>query len=207
MGRRSSSSRGWLKRQHTDAYVARSRAAGYRSRAAYKLLEIDAQVRLLRAGMRCVDLGAAPGGWSQVAAERVAPGGRVFALDVLPMEPIAGVDFIQGDFTEPATLAALRAALGADPVDLVMSDMAPNITGNRAVDQPRAMYLAELALELAREVLRPGGTLLVKLFQGEGFEAYRHAAQALFGELKFKKPPASRSKSREMYLLARNLRI
>ncbi len=207
MGRRSGSSKDWLQRQRRDAYVARSRAAGYRSRAAYKLVEIDDQVRLLRPGMSCVDLGAAPGGWSQVAAERVAPGGRVLALDVLPMAPIAGVDFMQGDFTEPETLAALRAALGADRVDLVMSDMAPNISGNRAVDQARAMYLAELALELAREVLRPGGSLLVKLFQGEGFEAYRHAAEALFHQLKFKKPPASRSKSREMYLLARNLRI
>jgi 23S rRNA (uridine2552-2'-O)-methyltransferase len=207
MGRRSSSSKGWLKRQRTDAYVARSRAAGYRSRAAYKLLEIDTQVRVLRPGICCVDLGAAPGGWSQVAAERVAPGGRVVALDVLPMAPIPGVDFIQGDFTESETLAALRAALGAAAVHLVMSDMAPNISGNRAVDQARAMHLAELALELAREVLGPGGSLLVKLFQGEGFEAYRRTAQALFGEIKFKKPPASRRKSREMYLLARNLRI
>ena len=207
MGRRSGSSQRWLKRQSRDDYVARSRAAGYRSRAAFKLAEIDTQARLLRPGMVVVDLGAAPGGWSQVAMERVGAQGRVFALDLLPMEPIAGVEFIQGDFTEPGPLAALRKAIGDLSVDLVMSDMAPNISGNRAVDQPRAMYLAELALDLATDVLRPGGSLLVKLFQGEGFEAYRQAVQQYFGALKFTKPPASRSRSREMYLLARNLRI
>ena len=157
--------------------------------------------------MRCVDLGASPGGWSQVAARRVGDSGRVFALDILSMEAIPGVDFIRGDFTEGGVLAALRAALAERPVDLVMSDMAPNISGNRAVDQPRAMYLAELALDLSCEVLKPGGDLLVKLFQGDGFEELRKRAQAAFGGLKFIKPPASRSKSREMYLLARNLRI
>ena len=207
MGRRSGSSQRWLARQRTDSYVARSRAAGYRSRAAFKLLEIDAQVGLLRPGMRCVDLGASPGGWSQVAAQAVGERGQVFALDILPMDPIPSVVFIQGDFTESAPLEALRRALGDDPVDLVMSDMAPNISGNRAVDQPRAMYLAELALTLAQDVLRPGGDLLVKLFQGEGFDAYRAAVKESFGRLKFTKPPASRSHNREMYLVARNLRI
>ncbi len=207
MGRRSDSSQRWLDRQRSDAYVARSRAAGYRSRAAFKLLEIDQQAKVLRRGMRCVDLGASPGGWSQVAVQRVGPGGQVFALDVLPMEPIDGVQFIQGDFTAPATLGALKLALGEAPVDLVMSDIAPNISGNRAVDQARAMHLAELALDLAQDILKPGGGLLVKLFQGEGFEAFRHQVRQVFGELQFKKPPASRAKSREMYLLARNLRI
>jgi len=207
MGRRSGSSQRWLERQRGDSYVARSREAGYRSRAAFKLIEIDQQQRILRPGLRCVDLGASPGGWSQIAAKRVGAGGSVFALDILPMEPIPGVHFIQGDFTENEPLAALRSALRDGPVDLVMSDMAPNISGNRAVDQPRAMYLAELALDLAVQVLKPGGDLLVKLFQGDGFDDFRQQTQEKFANLKFTKPPASRSKSREMYLLARNLRI
>jgi 23S rRNA (uridine2552-2'-O)-methyltransferase len=207
MGRRSGSSQRWLDRQRSDSYVARSREAGYRSRAAFKLLEIDQQQRILRPGLRCVDLGASPGGWSQVAAKRAGDRGSVFALDMLPMEPIPGVQFIQGDFTQSEPLDALRLALGDVPVDLVMSDMAPNISGNRAVDQPRAMYLAELALDLAVQVLKPGGDMLVKLFQGDGFDDFRQRTRASFSELKFTKPPASRSKSREMYLLARNLRI
>ena len=207
MARRSGSSDRWLRRQRTDAYVARRTEAGYRSRAAFKLAEIDRQVGLLRPGMRCVDLGASPGGWSQVVAQRVRPGGRVWALDLIPMQPIDGVEFILGDFREPEPLAALQAALGDCRVDLVMSDMAPNISGQWLVDQPRSIHLAELALDFARRVLAPGGDVLIKLFQGEGFEAFRRQAGQEFESVKFKKPGASRSKSREMYLLARNYRI
>ncbi len=185
--------------------MRRAREEGYRSRAAYKLLELDRRHGLLRRGMTVVDLGAAPGGWSQVAARRVGPQGRVVALDLLPMEPIPGVTFIQGDFREEAPLAALLGAVGgAGTVDVVLSDMAPNLSGLRAVDQPRAMYLAELALELARRVLRPGGTLLAKAFMGEGLEAYRDELRSCFRKVIHLKPGASRAASRELYLLALN---
>ncbi len=206
MARRGSSGR-WLRRQRRDPYVARSREEGYRSRAAYKLQQLDAGERLLRSGMVVVDLGAAPGGFSQYAAERVGAKGRVVAIDLLPMDPIAGADILQGDFSSEATLASLRATLGERGVDLVISDMAPNITGNRAVDQPRGMLLAELALEFAREQLNPGGDLVVKLFQGEGFEAFVTDVRSSFDRVRMIKPAASRSASREMYLLARQLQM
>jgi 23S rRNA (uridine2552-2'-O)-methyltransferase len=206
VARRGSSDR-WLRRQRRDPYVARSRDEGYRSRATYKLQEIDASQKLLRPGMVVVDLGAAPGGFSQYAAQRVGEKGRVVALDLLPMDPIGGVDILQGDFTTEATLETLREMLGERAVDLVISDMAPNITGNSAVDQPRGMLLAEMALEFAREQLKPGGGLVVKLFQGEGFEAFVTDARSSFRRVRTVKPAASRSASREMYLLARQLQM
>ena len=185
--------------------MRRAREEGYRSRAAYKLLELDRRHRLLRPGMTVVDLGAAPGGWSQVAARRAGPRGRVVALDLLPMEPVPGVTFIQGDFREEGPLQALLEAVGGGrAVDLVLSDMAPNLSGLRAVDQPRAMHLAELALDLARQVLRPGGALLVKAFQGEGLDAYRDELRSCFRKVIHAKPEASRAASRELYLLALN---
>ncbi|MGD8497667.1 MAG: 23S rRNA (uridine(2552)-2'-O)-methyltransferase RlmE [Chromatiales bacterium] len=201
---RSKSSRRWLKEHFDDPYVREAQAAGYRSRAAFKLLEIQAKDRLLRPGMTVVDLGAAPGGWSQVAAAAVGARGRVLATDLLEMDPLPGVEFIQGDFREQEVLDRLLASLGADKADLVISDMAPNISGMGAVDQPRAMYLAELALELCREVLRPGGDLLVKLFQGQGFDAYMAELRRVFRQVRVRKPKASRARSRELYVLARN---
>jgi len=196
------SSRRWLDRHFSDAYVKRAQQEGYRSRAVYKLLEIQEKDRILSRGMRVVDLGAAPGGWSQVAARIVGAGGCVAALDVLPMAPLPGVTFIQGDFREDEPLARLRRALGGDPVDLVLSDMAPNVSGNAAVDQPRMIYLGELALDLARQVLKPGGSLVVKIFQGEGFETYLKEMRGSFKRVASRKPRSSRAKSREFYLVA-----
>jgi 23S rRNA (uridine2552-2'-O)-methyltransferase len=205
VGKRGSSDR-WLRRQKRDPYVARSQIDGYRSRAVYKLQQLDTADKLLKRGGVVVDLGSAPGGFSQYAASRVGDTGQVLAVDLLPMDSIPGVEFVQGDFTTDATLALLSAKLTVPP-DLVMSDMAPNITGNSAVDQPRSMLLAELALEFAREQLNPGGDLLVKLFQGEGFEAFVSDVRSSFGQVKIRKPAASRSASREMYLLARHLKM
>ncbi len=206
MARSKSSSR-WLQRHFADDYVRRAQQAGYRSRAVYKLLEIQERDRILRPGMVVVDLGAAPGGWSQVAAKIVGKRGRVIALDILPIEPMDGVEIVQGDFREPVVLERLLKIVGERGVDLVISDMAPNSSGMKAVDQPRAMYLAELALELAQRVLVPGGDLLVKVFQGEGIEEYRRALRASFEKLLTRKPKASRSSSREVYLLARNYEL
>jgi 23S rRNA (uridine2552-2'-O)-methyltransferase len=203
MARTKSSGR-WLKEHFTDPYVKQAQQAGYRSRAVYKLLEINARDRLLHPGMTVVDLGAAPGGWSQVATGVIGSQGRVIALDILPMEPLAGVTFIQGDFTEQSALDSLLEALHEKPAGLVMSDMSPNISGLRSVDQPRAIYLAELALELARKVLAPGGDLLMKVFQGEGFDALRKQLLKSFRQVHVRKPAASRPRSREVYLLARN---
>lgn len=204
MTRRARSSGRWLQRQERDVYVERAQREGYRSRAAYKLDEIQAKERLLPAGALVVDLGAAPGSWSQLAARKVGPKGAVWAIDLLPMEPIAGVQFVQGDFTDPATAEAFQAMLGERQVDLVMSDMAPNISGNRAVDQPRSLALAEHALEFARLVLRPGGSLLVKLFQGAGVDDLVAELRGAFGVVRTLKPRASRAESREIYVLARN---
>ncbi len=201
------SSRRWLKEHFDDPFVKRAQAEGYRGRAVYKLAEIDARDALLRPGITVVDLGAAPGAWSQYVAGRLRDRVRLFALDVLPMEPLPGVSFVQGDFRDDAVLAELRAQLGEQPVDLVLSDMSPNISGMKAVDQPRAMHLAELALELAREVLRPGGDLLVKVFQGEGFDDYLRALRDDFERVLVRKPEASRGRSREVYLLARNYQL
>jgi len=207
MAKRSKSSEQWLKEHHSDAYVQRARKEGLRSRAAFKLEELDAAERLLKPGMVVVDLGAAPGGWSQYAAKALNGKGSVFALDILPMDALPGVTFILGDFREAAPLAALKQALGGRPVDLVMSDMAPNMSGIDAVDQPRQLHLAELALEFSREVLRPGGVLLAKVFQGAGFDELLRAVRREFEKVRMKKPPASRARSAEMYLLASGRRI
>jgi 23S rRNA (uridine2552-2'-O)-methyltransferase len=203
---RSKSSRRWLDRQLSDPYVKRAQAQGLRSRAAYKLLEIQDKDLLIRPGMRVLDLGAAPGGWSQIAARLVGPGGRVYALDKLDMDPIPGVTLLRGDFREEEVLWALRALLEGSPVDLILSDMAPNLSGAAAVDQPRAMYLAELALDLARELLKPGGALLVKVFQGAGFDQLLKALRGSFAQVLSRKPKASRPASRELYLLAKGFR-
>jgi 23S rRNA (uridine2552-2'-O)-methyltransferase len=204
---RSKSSGRWLQEHFDDEYVKKAQKDGYRSRAVYKLLEIDEKDHLLKPGMTVVDLGAAPGSWSEVAAQRVGEKGRVIALDVLPMDSLPGVTFIQGDFREEGPYNALLEALGDGPVDLVMSDMAPNISGMKAVDQPRAMYLAELALELARKVLKPGGDLLVKAFNGEGIDAYKQELRKDFKKLIVRKPRASRPHSAEIYLLARGYNV
>jgi 23S rRNA (uridine2552-2'-O)-methyltransferase len=204
MPRRTGSSQRWRQRQERDIYVDQAGRGGWRSRAVFKLEQIQAKERLLRAGTVCVDLGAAPGSWSQLAARLVGPNGRVVAVDLLPMEPISGVEFLEGDFTQPETLQALRNLLGPKPVDLVMSDMAPNITGNRVMDQPRSMALLDEALVFAKEVLRPGGDFLVKAFQGEGIDAFTRELKGHFKTVKTLKPKASRPESREIYLLARS---
>ena len=204
---RSKTSGKWLKEHFADPYVKRAQQEGYRSRAVYKLLEIDQRDHLLKPGMTVVDLGAAPGSWSELAAGRVGPRGRVFALDILPMDPVPGVTFLQGDFTEPGPYEALLEAIGGRPVDLVMSDMAPNISGVKAVDQPRAMYMAELALELAQRVLKPGGDLLLKVFTGEGLDAFKQALRKEFRQVLVRKPKASRPRSAEIYLLARGYKL
>lgn len=201
---RSKSSGRWLREHFDDPYVKRARQEGYRSRAVYKLEEIDRRDRLLRPGMAVVDLGAAPGGWSQYASRVVGEKGRVVALDILPMEPMAGVEILQGDFREQAVLDQLLRMLDGRPVDLVISDMAPNISGVSSMDQARAMYLAELALDLAKQILKPGGDLLLKVFQGEGFEAILTDLRRSFKSVAMRKPKASRPRSREVYALARN---
>ncbi|RPI64204.1 MAG: RlmE family RNA methyltransferase [Lysobacterales bacterium] len=204
MPRRTGSSQRWRQRQERDIYVEQASRAGWRSRAVYKLEQIQDKERLLASGSVCVDLGAAPGSWSQLAARLVGSTGRVVAVDLLPMEPIPGVDFIEGDFTAPQTLQALRELLGDQPVDLVMSDMAPNISGNRAIDQPRTLALLDEALTFAREVLRPGGHFLAKAFQGEGIDRFTRELKEHFKVVKTLKPKASRPESREIYLLARS---
>jgi 23S rRNA (uridine2552-2'-O)-methyltransferase len=203
---RKGSSRRWLKEHHADEYVLRARREGWRSRAVFKLEEIDLRDHLLRPGLTVVDLGAAPGGWSQYAAGREGPKGRVIALDVLDMPSLPGVEFIRGDFTEDAPLQALLAYLEGRSADLVLSDMAPNISGMKVVDQPRVMHLADLALDLGRRVLKPGGNLLVKVFQGEGFDQYLKELRASFEKVQTRKPKASRGRSPEVYLLGRGLR-
>jgi 23S rRNA (uridine2552-2'-O)-methyltransferase len=204
MPRRTGSSQRWRQRQERDIYVEQANRGGWRSRAVFKLEQIQAKEHLLRRGTVCVDLGSSPGGWSQLAAKLVGPTGRVVAIDLLAMVPIPGVEFLEGDFTTPETLQALRNLVGAKPVDLVMSDMAPNISGNRAMDQPRSMALLDEALLFAREVLRPGGDFLVKAFQGEGIDAFTRELKEHFKVVKILKPKASRPESREIYLLARS---
>lgn len=190
-----------------DEFVRRAKQEGWRSRAVYKLMEIQEKDRVMRPNMTVVDLGASPGAWSQLAAQAVGRRGRVIALDLLPMDPLPGVQFIEGDFREPATLAALEAALGDTAPGLVLSDMAPNISGMATVDQPRAMYLAELALDFARARLAPGGALVTKVFQGEGSDALVREARKDFGTVRMRKPKASRDRSREFYLVAGNYRV
>ena len=189
-------------REHVnDPFVQQAKKEGYRSRAAYKLLEIDAKDHLLKPGTVVVDLGATPGGWSQVAAARVGRSGKVVALDLLPLDPLAGVEFIQGDFREDAVLKQLENMLHGKPVGLVISDMAPNISGVVSVDQARAMHLAELAMEFALEHLKPDGSFLVKVFQGEGFEDFLKLMRKRFVRVVTRKPKASRDRSSELYLL------
>src|SRR5262245_54041287 len=197
--------RTWMERHVADPYVRRAKALGYRSRAAFKLAEIDRTDRLFAPRQRVVDLGAAPGGWSQVAAEKVGPGGRVIAVDILEMAPLAGVSVIRGDFTDTTVLREVADALGGARVDLVLSDMSPNLSGVAAADQARSIHLCELALEFALAHLKPGGTLLVKAFQGAGFPAFLQRLRASFERVASRKPDASRSRSSEMYLLARGL--
>ncbi len=206
MARSKSSSR-WIKEHEDDYYVRRAREEGYRSRAVYKLLEINDKDHLLKAGMTVVDLGAAPGGWSQVVAQKIGKNGKVIALDILPMEPLIGVECLQGDFREQAVLEKLLGVVGSREVDLVISDMAPNISGVDAVDQPQSIYLAELSLELARQVLRAKGDLLIKVFQGSGFEGLLRELRGSFDKVLSRKPKASRARSRELYLLARGFKM
>ena len=201
-----SKNRSWIKQHVKDPYVKQSQVDGYRSRASYKLLEIVEKDRLIRSGMTVVDLGSAPGGWSQVAARLVGHTGRVHALDLLPMDSIAGVDFIQGDFTEEDIFDELLRLIENRPVDLVISDMAPNLSGNKAVDQPAVMYLAELAVELAEKVLTSNGVFIAKLFQGQGFDPFVLLVRTLFNGVSIIKPDASRSRSREVYLVAKGLK-
>lgn len=204
---RSKSSRRWLAEHFDDPYVKQAQQQGLRSRAAFKLLELQEKHQLIRPGMTVIDLGAAPGGWCQVARPLVGPGGRVIALDILPMDPVEGVEFIHGDFTEDEPLQRLVSVLGETVVDLVLSDMAPNISGMATVDQAKVMYLAELALEFARSHLKPGGDLVVKLFQGSDFDSYVREVRSLFARVQVIKPRASRPRSKEVYLLARDRQV
>jgi 23S rRNA (uridine2552-2'-O)-methyltransferase len=199
---RSKSSARWLKEHFGDEFVKRAQAEGLRSRAAFKLDELLDRDRLLKPGMVVVDLGAAPGGWSQLVRQRMGDAGPVFALDILPMQGIGGVEFIQGDFREEPVFDALMARLEGAPVDLVLSDMAPNISGIDVADQARAMHLAELATDFASKCLKPGGSMLVKLFQGRGFDDYLRDLRAGFARVTLRKPKASRARSREVYALA-----
>lgn len=205
MTRRSKSSGRWLREHFSDPFVQRAQAEGWRSRAVFKLEEIDRREHLLRPGDVCLDLGAAPGAWSQYARRRVGRRGRVVATDILPMDPIEGVEFVQGDFREQEIFDRILALVPERGVDVVLSDMAPNLSGVDAIDQPRSMYLAELALDLAGRVLKPGGSALIKVFQGAGFQELLAAARRSYAKVKLYKPEASRARSPEMYLLAKHL--
>ncbi|MCU7938237.1 MAG: 23S rRNA (uridine(2552)-2'-O)-methyltransferase RlmE [gamma proteobacterium symbiont of Bathyaustriella thionipta] len=203
---RSKSSSEWLEEHFKDQYVLKSQQDGYRSRAAYKLLQIQEKDKIIKPGMNVVDLGAAPGGWSQVARQFVGSKGKIVALDILPMDQLAQVEFIQGDFQEDAVLEELLKVVNNEPIDLVISDMAPNVTGVKAVDQPKSMYLLELAIDLADQVLKPQGTLLMKVFQGEGFEQLLAELRQRYQKVITRKPDASRSRSSEVYLLAKGFK-
>jgi 23S rRNA (uridine2552-2'-O)-methyltransferase len=203
---RSKSSNRWMQEHFDDEYVRMAQAQGYRSRAVFKLSEIQDKDQLIKPGMNIVDLGAAPGGWSQLARQLLAKKDKLVALDILPMEPLDGVDFIQGDFREEAVLNQLYDLLDGLPINLVLSDMAPNMSGNKEVDQPRAMYLAELALDTAKTVLSKNGGFLVKLFHGTGFEEYHREVQQLFTKVVIRKPKASRPRSNEVYILAKGFK-
>ncbi len=198
---RSKSSARWLQEHFDDPYVLKAQKEGWRSRAIYKLQELDEKDRLFRPGMVVVDLGAAPGGWSQWAAQQVGQSGEVFALDILPVDPYAGVTFIQGDFRDEVVYNNLLDALNGREVDLVMSDMAPNMSGNKAVDIPKAMHLVELTVELADQVLKPNGIVLMKVFQGEGFDVLLNDLRSRYKQVLSRKPKASRPRSKEIYVL------
>ena len=203
---RSKSSSKWLKEHFDDHYVKLAQQRGYRSRACFKLLEMDEKFKLLKRGMNVIDLGAAPGGWSQVLSQRIGGSGRLVAVDCLPMDNLADVDIITGDFTENDVYDQILSSLDGAPVDLVLSDMAPNISGMADIDQPRAMYLIELALDLATQVLRPGGNLIVKAFHGEGFDQWLADSKQHFDTVRSFKPKSSRPRSREIYQLARGFK-
>lgn len=202
----SKSSRRWLREHFTDPFVKQAQQDGYRSRAVYKLLEMQERGRLFKSGMTVIDLGAAPGSWSQLVAELIKPKGKLIALDLLPMDPIEGVEFIQGDFSDETVLKDLQARLAPAKADWVISDMAPNMSGNESVDIPRSMYLAELALDFALQVLNAEGGFLIKVFQGEGFDALLAEIKRTFTSVSVRKPKASRDRSREIYILAKKLR-
>jgi 23S rRNA (uridine2552-2'-O)-methyltransferase len=199
---RSKTSLKWLQRHVNDPYVKQAQKDGYRSRASYKLLEIQEKYKLIRPGMSVVDLGAAPGGWSQVTSRLIGGQGRLIASDILEMDSIPDVTFIQGDFTQDEVLAQILEAVGNSQVDLVISDMAPNMSGTPEVDMPKAMFLCELALDLAGRILKPGGNFVIKVFQGEGFDAYVKDARQKFDKVQMIKPDSSRGSSREQYMLA-----
>jgi 23S rRNA (uridine2552-2'-O)-methyltransferase len=207
VGKARKSSGSWRDRQERDPYVQQARRDGWRSRAVYKLEQIDQKERFLRPDMVCVDVGSAPGGWSQYVTRKLKGRARIVAMDILPMDSLPDVEFIQGDFQDEAVFEQMLAATGDQGVDLVMSDIAPNITGTRVVDQPRSMYLVELALDFARRVLKPGGSFVCKVFQGEGIDEFVIDARSSFERVKVMKPKASRAGSREVYLVARNYQL
>lgn len=207
MSKKRASSRSWLQRQERDPYVQMARRDGWRSRAVYKLEQIDLKERLLRPGMVCLDLGSAPGSWSQYVTQKLKGRARIVAVDILPMDSLPDVEFVQGDFLDDAVFEQVVTAVGTAGVDLVMSDIAPNTTGNKAVDQPRSIYLVELALDMARRVLKPGGDFVCKVFQGEGIDPFVLDVKSSFKRVKVMKPKASRSGSREVYLVARNYQL
>ncbi|BDY03841.1 23S rRNA (uridine(2552)-2'-O)-methyltransferase RlmE [Ferrimonas sp. YFM] len=205
--KRSASSTRWMKEHFDDRFVKEAQKKGLRSRAVFKLEEIQGKDKLLKPGMTVVDLGAAPGGWSQYAVQEIGLEGQVIACDILSMDPIAGVDFLQGDFREEAVLGALLKKVGDDKVDVVLSDMAPNFSGNASVDQPSAMYLVELALDMCYQVLAPNGSFIVKVFQGEGFDQYLADIRKAFKVVKIRKPDSSRARSREVYIVASGYKL
>ncbi len=203
---RSKSSNQWMQEHFDDEYVKKAQAMGYRSRSTFKLVEIQEKDKIIKPGMNVIDLGAAPGGWSDYARKIVGKKNKVIALDLLAIDPIDGVDFIQGDFRENEVLDALMRVLDGAPVDLVMSDMAPNISGNKAMDQPRSIYLAELALDTAQTVLTKEGTFLIKMFQGAGFDEYKKEVAKYFASVTIRKPKSSRPRSKEVYILAKGFK-
>ncbi|WP_108650014.1 23S rRNA (uridine(2552)-2'-O)-methyltransferase RlmE [Dongshaea marina] len=205
--KQSASSKRWLKEHFDDPFVRQAQKQGLRSRAAFKLDEIQQKDTLIKPGMTVVDLGAAPGGWSFYAAEQIGGQGKVIACDILPMDPIVGVDFLQGDFREESVLNALLERVGGDKVDVILSDMAPNMSGNPGVDQPKSMYLVELALEMCRDVLATKGSFIVKVFQGDGFDAYLKQVRELFSSVRIRKPESSRARSREVYIVASGFKL
>lgn len=203
----SASSKRWLKEHFDDQYVQKAQKLGLRSRAVFKLEAIQEKDRLIKPGMTVVDLGAAPGGWSQLSADLVGQKGQVIACDILAMDPLAGVDFLQGDFREEAVLDTLLNRIGGNNVDIVMSDMAPNMSGNPSVDQARSMYLCELALDMCHSVLKPNGAFVIKVFQGEGFDEFYRNVKSAFKVIKTRKPDSSRARSREVYLVATGYKV
>lgn len=203
---RSKTSAAWLKEHVDDMWVKKAQQDGFRTRASYKLMELDEKDRLIKPSMTIIDLGAAPGGWSQVAARKLQGNGVIIASDILPMDPIADVDFIQGDFTEQSVFDEIMQVVNNRPVDLVISDMAPNISGVASIDQPSSMYLVELALDMAQQVLKPKGNFVAKVFQGEGFDEYQQTLKQAFDKVVIRKPKASRARSKEVYIVAKGFR-